>query len=825
MSCPNYKIIFNDETKYVVQDITEEPVVRVIPAKGEPGPQGPQGEQGEQGPQGKQGPQGEDGKNFEPTIVSELPETGEENKLYLTPKNYTRSSATGNPITATVTEEAGKIESFQLDGDTFQQTYTGKNLLNYNTISTTSLNGVSCSLGNDGTITLNGSCTTDNTRFSFSGLSILLDGSYTLSFELVDGSINNATSDTAIRMFKTGYTGPIVVGLGNTSSSATASVSGEYSINDIRIDAGVVLNNYQIKVQLEKSATATSYEPYVGGQPSPSPEYPQPIQTVTGLQTVKVTGKNLFNLNGDQQPNTRCTGTINGQSITITSTVNSTGFYSIVIPNSSELLGKTATLSVGDIVASSDVETTGRVLIYQAVSTQPRDVGNNLGAVDIRSAGSTTFTFPSSFQRGKDCFAVVLYATARGIDTVVGEYSTYTNIQLELGSPATDYEPYSSNDYEINLGKNLYQSIAVTTPNYGMTSEVLPDGRVRIHGKATSNSSNFLGNMATNLPAGTYTFSITGELPFRLLLRSDDSQNHWVLNAGQTKVTQTISNTLNTIWVWGYQLVSGTDYDITIGIQLEKGSTATPFAPYKTPIELCKIGDYHDYIYKDGEDWKIHKATGKVALSSITWEAYAGTLKRSGTNPIANMVYVADNQQVGFGLTEGFQIRKGSGLSAESLLGYFAIDTNRIAFNVGSGGSDPAGNLYYALATPTNTIITDQTLIAQLEAIRTASLQNGANTITNTATGSNLAGDMEIGYYGYNPRNRYDKWLWLDINNEYEQLNNPDTATTTAAVATAETTNLSSERNLSLTNIQSNSNEIKNDEEQEDVTFNDVEDL
>ena len=70
----------------------------------------------------------------------------------------------------------------------------------------------------------------------------------------------------------------------------------------------------------------------------------------------------------------------------------------------------------------------------------------------------------------------------------------------------------------------------------------------------------------------------------------------------------------------------------------------------------------------------------------------------------------------------------------------------------------------------TNTTITDTTLIAQLEAIRTASLQNGANTITNTATGSNLAGDMEVGYYGYNPRNRYDKWLWLEINNEYEQI-------------------------------------------------------
>ena len=78
--------------------------------------------------------------------------------------------------------------------------------------------------------------------------------------------------------------------------------------------------------------------------------------------------------------------------------------------------------------------------------------------------------------------------------------------------------------------------------------------------------------------------------------------------------------------------------------------------------------------------------------------------------------------------------------------------------------------LRYVLATATDTTITDTTLIAQLEAIRTASLQNGTNTITNTATGSNLAGDMEIGYFGFNPTNRYDKFIWLDLNNNYEQI-------------------------------------------------------
>lgn len=46
-------------------------------------------------------------------------------------------------------------------------------------------------------------------------------------------------------------------------------------------------------VQLEKGSTATDYEPYVGGIPSPSPEYPQEIKSVVN-PVVKVMGKNLL---------------------------------------------------------------------------------------------------------------------------------------------------------------------------------------------------------------------------------------------------------------------------------------------------------------------------------------------------------------------------------------------------------------------------------------------------------------------------------------------------------------------------------------------------
>lgn len=47
--------------------------------------------------------------------------------------------------------------------------------------------------------------------------------------------------------------------------------------------------------QIEKGSSATAYEPYTGGKPSPSPEYPQPISSVTSAD-VRIVGKNLVSI-------------------------------------------------------------------------------------------------------------------------------------------------------------------------------------------------------------------------------------------------------------------------------------------------------------------------------------------------------------------------------------------------------------------------------------------------------------------------------------------------------------------------------------------------
>lgn len=425
-------------------------------------PRGATGSQGPQGIQGPIGPAGADGESFTPVVVSSLPTTGDEGKLYLTPKDYTTGTGTGNPITATITDEAGKIESFQLDGDTYQQTYTGKNLFNKANV----VNGIPSA--SDGSITSTSSIgrTSDyipvmpNTAYSHTGHPL---GWATIAWYKSDKSFiertDNATTTTS------------------PNEAAYARVScAQGDLDTCQFEIG----------------QPTAYEPYVGGQASPNPDYPQQIQAVTGTQTISV---------------------------------------------------------------------------------------------------------------------------------------------------------------------------------------------------------------------------------------------------------------------------NGTDYPLDLGT-----------------IELCKLGAYQDYIYKDGEDWKVHNTIRKTIVNGgETWEAALSSLWGSNAyacssiggfkpwSPTKSDRFIdaelpqAANIQSGYMQMAGFSwVIRIVGVASVAELKTW-LSSNNVT-------------LHYVLATATDTVITDTTLIAQLEAIRTASLENGTNTITNTATGTNLAGDMEIGYFEFNPTNRYDKFIWLNLNNNYEQI-------------------------------------------------------
>lgn len=328
-------------------------------------------------------------------------------------------------------------------------------------------------------------------------------------------------------------------------------------------------------------------------------------------------------------------------------------------------------------------------------------------------------------------------------------------------------------------GKNLISLNGSTAG--GLTSVNNQDGTITISGTATASTSIAIMEAPREIEAGTYTLTISKALPFLMNLSYRGAS--FRLPAGATSVTTTATSNFSAGNIW-VAITQGVTYNETFGIQLTQGSTPdTDFEPfvggqpspnpdYPQPIqtvtgsqtiaingtnypldlgtiELCKLDTYHDRIYKDGSDWKIHKEIGKITFDSATsWT------KHSSTN--GNVFMLGNTGLIGYAY--------GSGTAAPAVMntdtaialgsvpdrayGVFGINnTTQIrvfrgvynsSYTAATFKSEMIGkSIYGALVDATDTTITDQALIAQLEAIRTALA--GGGKITITPTGDNLA--------------------------------------------------------------------------------------
>ena len=171
------------------------------------------------------------------------------------------------------------------------------------------------------------------------------------------------------------------------------------------------LGNGRYKIQFEQGSTATTYEPHK-----------------TNILTT--TSKNLFNMNRPYDVITDSQATVvqDTNQITVSSSAES-GIYVNVnfILDKDFFAGKTVT---GSCLYESDENDIGTVQItYQ-------DGDGEYHYQWIRTP--KTFTFPNSFIGD-----VMLSVSANNTGTPQSNTVTVKNIQLELGSTATPYEPYS----------------------------------------------------------------------------------------------------------------------------------------------------------------------------------------------------------------------------------------------------------------------------------------------------------------------------------------------------------------------------------------------
>lgn len=207
-------------------------------------------------------------------------------------------TATGNPITLTDAGYSVK-ELNKFYGNTFQQQYTGKNVLDIFASdktpgTTTSNNGVDYTLNSDGTITVYGTATarSDYTVLLSTGHRVdgtnrklvgeIVSGTFSASvgFLIYDGSYDKNT-----------YVSCTEVGVPLATSTLETGV--EYVRVRVRIGSGQSANCVVRMMIIDSSISDLSYEPYVGGIPAPNPDYPQTINVATGTQTVTITDGDL----------------------------------------------------------------------------------------------------------------------------------------------------------------------------------------------------------------------------------------------------------------------------------------------------------------------------------------------------------------------------------------------------------------------------------------------------------------------------------------------------------------------------------------------------
>lgn len=177
--------------------------------------------------------------------------------------------------------DAYGIKNVKVTGYTKQATTTGKNLFNTNSLTATGITidgneayGTILSFYNAYKVEAGGLPISisfeENTRYTFSLKLKYENNSQTgngIGFRVDYSDGTYAYLISPVSFSNTDY----VTLSGTTASSKTVT---KISVVFVSVTSVVV---YMKDIQLEKGSSATSYEPYTGGKPSPNPDYPQDI--------------------------------------------------------------------------------------------------------------------------------------------------------------------------------------------------------------------------------------------------------------------------------------------------------------------------------------------------------------------------------------------------------------------------------------------------------------------------------------------------------------------------------------------------------------------
>lgn len=312
---------------------------------------------------------------------------------------------------------------------------------------------------------------------------------------------------------------------------------------------------------------------------TPTPSSPVLVNNVTGEQVVRVCGKNLYNPSYRTSSNNIFVGngTATEENGTFTLTATNTDLYMWQVASAGNPYNKNTNGKLYNFIEDEYTITITNQLMVANYITFFDENFVSLGFIGFGGVG-----YKKTFKRSdSNVPSDAKYFSIRiGYNqAVAGETYTFS-VQLEVGTSSTTYEPYQGKDYEINLGKNLFDKDKATT-----------GGRLsNVNGTIYAESGYFYSNFIKVEPSTSYTKnSAIADAYHRVCFYSSASESGYI--------SKSESNVFTTPNDCEYIRFCGIDTEINT-TQLEKGTTPTTYAPYFTPIELNKIGNYQDYIRK-----------------------------------------------------------------------------------------------------------------------------------------------------------------------------------------------------------------------------------
>lgn len=509
---------------------------------------------------------------------------------------------------------AQPLNSLTVEGKTEQKTTTGKNLLDYISNLRISTNGLTNVINSDGSITTSGKPSVNYSQVTQKKEIIdeLEDGqTYTISQAVAnrvlylevaikskDGTYTYLSCNLPERksvtftVDKNVYVSYII-----TVQTTTTAAFGDSSLT--------ITNKYML---CKGTDTAdTSFEPYVGGQPSPNPDYPQEIENIRGVE-------NLLKLPDGTYESNDIIAVIKDGVITLNGTATANSFINVPF-NYNFIANKEYTLSAhnSQIVA---------------------------GECYIRLQKNNTVYFPVRLNSVNSEYSINfsenLTVETFNIRTEKGK--TYNNFvikpQLEEDTVIHDFVPYGSNylkfkNHSYNFWKPCYNQTF-----QGITLTQNDDGSILLNGTATANTFFKIAldetiNEATTLSCDYKSGTISGASVYIRTRTSKNIINHSIdigpaSTQGIKLEHKTAENYYQEITIQKNAVLS----NVLLETMLLKGTYSVAelpiYEPYKSEStlidlkgnELCSLPNgTKDELIIENNRVKINKKIGKVVLN------------------------------------------------------------------------------------------------------------------------------------------------------------------------------------------------------------------